>query len=243
MNSGGATQYDGAWEMEDIFDPAQGLRWTAKAEAGFTTTQIAANGMFYGDGTSSAIPLRLQEARAALFDPMPAPRFVDRQMIRTATATFNGKQLTCVLISTSKDKAALGRQWEETEECIDPQSGLLMVHSQIPGRYYAYEYGDTPQPGSYVMPKTVTVTEAGKTISVISVVSLEELSNADPSLFQPTAEMAAKGQSVAMGGAQKIVSVAGKSTSDVAQPVCVFGLVTSAGRTGGGTLAAALGSE
>src|SRR5579862_444433 len=39
VTSGGETQYDGAWEMEDVFDPAQGLRWTARAEAGFTTTQ------------------------------------------------------------------------------------------------------------------------------------------------------------------------------------------------------------
>jgi hypothetical protein len=229
VTSGGETQYDGAWEMEDMFDPAQGLRWTAKAEAGFTTTQIAANGMFYADGTSSTMPLRLQEARAALLDPIPSPQYVDREVIRTSTATFNGVELTCVLMSGSKDAAAAGRRWEETEECIDPQSGLLMVHSQIPGRYYAYEYGDAPQPGAYLLPKKVTVTEAGKTVSVISVVSLDELSSVDPSLFQPTEAMLAKGPSVAMAGAQKLASVVGKSASELTQPVCVFGLVTALG--------------
>jgi hypothetical protein len=229
VTSSGETQYDGAWEMEDVFDPTQGLRWTAKAEAGFTTTQIAANGMFYGEGTSSTMPLRLQEARAALFDPIPSARNVERQVVRTSAATFHGVQLTCVLFSGSKDAAIPGRRWEETEECIDPQSGLLMLHSQIPGRYYAYEYGEAPQPGAYLLPKTVTVTEAGKTVSVISVVSLEELSSVDPSLFQPTEAMLAKGPSVAMAGAQKIASVVGKSGSDVAQPVCIFGLVTATG--------------
>ena len=36
VTSSGETQYDGAWEMEDVFDPTEGLRWTAKAEAGST---------------------------------------------------------------------------------------------------------------------------------------------------------------------------------------------------------------
>jgi hypothetical protein len=175
------------------------------------------------------MPLRLQEARAALLDPIPSARNVERQVVRTSTATFNGVALTCVLFSGSKDAAIPGRRWEETEECIDPQSGLLMVHSQIPGRYYAYEYGEAPQAGAYLLPKKVTVTEAGKTVSVISVVSLEELSNVDAGLFQPSEAMLAKGQSVEMAGAKKIASVVGKSGSDTAQPVCIFGLVTAAG--------------
>jgi hypothetical protein len=235
VNSGGQTAYDGAWEMEDVYDPTEGLRWTAKAAAGYTTTQIVSNGMFYGAGTSSTIPLRLQEARAALFDPMPTAQNVDRQAIRTSTATFNGAQLTCVLLSGSKNATgAAGRSWDETEECIDPQSGLLRVHSQVPGRYYAYEYGaydaNIPQPGAYMLPRKVTVTEAGKTVSVISVESLQELSNADPSLFVPSEEMVAKGPSVAMGGAKKLSIVSGRGQSGaMAQPVCVFGLVTASG--------------
>ncbi len=76
--SGGQTEYDGAWQMEDVSDPLQGLRWTAKAAAGFTTTQISSNDMFYREGTASDIPLRLQEARAALFDPMPSPENASR---------------------------------------------------------------------------------------------------------------------------------------------------------------------
>jgi len=40
VNSGGETEYDGVWEMEDISDPKEGYRWTAKAAAGYSTTQI-----------------------------------------------------------------------------------------------------------------------------------------------------------------------------------------------------------
>jgi len=234
VNSRGETEYDGVWEMEDISDPKEGYRWTAKAAAGYSTTQISANGMFFGDGTLSTIPLRLQEARAALFDPMPAPRFVNRQLIRTSTSAFNGANLTCLLLSNSRNDvmAISGRSWDETEECVDPQTGLLQIHSQVPGRYYAYDYSNAPQLGNYILPRKVSVTEGGKTVSVITVESLSALDAVDPTLFAPTEQMLAKGPAVEMAGAQKITRflTRGKPKADATvQPVCVFGLVTPSG--------------
>ena len=235
VNSGGQTDYDGPWQMEDISDPKQGLRWTATASAGYTTIQISFKGMTFGTGTASTIPLRLQEARAALFDPIPAPGALNRAVIRTSTATFNGTQVTCVLLSGSEraTTAIPGRRWEETEECVDPQSGLLQVHSQVPGRYYAYDYSNPPHLGPYVMPRKVVVTEAGKIVSTISVDSLTELPSADPSLFVATAEMTEAGRAVGMAGAQKISRVLGSGTlraGGTARAVCIFGLVTSSGQ-------------
>src|ERR1700722_10529582 len=234
VNSGGQTEYDGQWEMEDRFDPQQGLRWTAKAAAGYTTTQISSKQMYYREGTANVIPLRLHEARAALFNPIPPGNF-DQDLIRTSTAKLNGIQVTCVLISSLGNTAtsAPGRRWEETEECIDPQSGLLQVHSQVPGRYYAYEYSNAPQLGSHVLPRKVIVTEAGKTVSEIDVKSLTDLPAMDSSLFIPTPEMKASGPAIAMAGAQKISRFVGQGpfpSGAMAQPVCVFGLVTPSGQ-------------
>jgi hypothetical protein len=235
VNSGGQTDYDGAWKIEEISDPELGLRWTATASAGYTTTHISSKGMTFGAGTASTIPLRLHEARAALFDPIPALGALNRAVIRTSTATFNGTQVTCVLLSGSESAVAAtpGRRWEETEECIDPQSGLLRVHSQVPGRYYAYDYSNAPRLRGYVMPRKVAVAEAGKIVSAISVDSLTELPTADPSLFVPTAEMKEAGRAVGMAGAQKISRVLGPGTFQAgatARAVCVFGLVTSSGQ-------------
>src|ERR1022692_1870015 len=132
VDSGGQTKFDGDWKMEDVFDPKQGLRWTAESSASYAITRISSNGMLYGEETASYIPLRLQEARAALFDPIPASGNAARSAIRTSNAVFNGTQLTCILLSGSAKapNATDGRHWEETEECIDPQSGLLRLHSQ-----------------------------------------------------------------------------------------------------------------
>jgi hypothetical protein len=129
--------------------------------------------------------------------------------------------------------AAPGRRWEETEECIDPQTGLLQVHSQVPGRYYAYEYSGAPQLNGYVLPRKVIVTEAGKIVSEISVDSLTALPAADPSLFTPTEEMKARGPAIAMTGAQKISRLLGRGpfrSGATAATVCVFGLVTPTGQ-------------
>src|SRR5215831_9281045 len=124
LNSGGQTQYDGDWQMEEIFDPRLGMRWTATAAAGYTTTRIAANQRFYSDGTANAIPLRLQQARSALFGPMATPQYADRDVIRTSAATLNGVPVTCVLLSGRGNPRteSTGRRWTESEECIDPQS-------------------------------------------------------------------------------------------------------------------------
>jgi len=231
VNSGGQTDFDGVWHMEDIFDPQQGLHWTAQATAGYSITEIIANGRFYADATQDYIPLRLHEARAALFAAMPSPADLVHDRIRTSASSFQGASLTCVLLSGSgmAASAAPERRWEETEECIDPQSGLLKVHSQAPGRYYAYDYSNAPQLAGHVLPSRITITEAGKTVSVISVDSLQQLPSVDPKLFIPTQQMLDRGRAVSMAGALKFSRVVGVSAG-APQTVCVFGLVTPSGQ-------------
>ena len=193
-DSQGQTNFDGAWELEDLFIPRQGLHWTAKAAAGYAITGIASKGELYGEGTANVVPLRLEEARGILLHPLPSADYANRESIRTATATFNGVAVTCVLLSSSKrpETPALGRRWDESEECIDPESGLLQMHSEVPGRYVVYDYKNAPGIGGHTLPRTVTVTEAGRVVSKISVEQLQEMPSADPRLFVPTDEMRAK---------------------------------------------------
>src|ERR1700733_12650720 len=55
VDSGGETQYDGAWEMEEIYGPGQGFRWTAKAAAGYTATQISLDKFSYREGPGNTL--------------------------------------------------------------------------------------------------------------------------------------------------------------------------------------------
>jgi hypothetical protein len=220
--------------MEDLFGPKLGHRWTAKAASGYTVTSVAAAGEIFGDGTASAVPLRLLEARGVLFDPMQSAAYADQGSIRTATATFHGSAVTCLLLSRSRNAAnlAAGRDWEETEECIDPQSGLLQVHSEVPGRYAVYDYSNAPQHVGHTLPRSVIISEAGRIVSKISVESLRGIPVVDPALFVPTDAMRAKGPAIAMTSATKIsrVQAQGPVTARMTlRPVCVFGMVTPSG--------------
>jgi hypothetical protein len=234
VDSRGQTNYDGAWEMEDLFVPKQGHRWTATTPSGYTTTAVAAAGEIYGDGTASVVPLRLLEARGVLFDPLQSPEYADRGSIRTSTAAFHGATVTCLLLSRSPNTARLapGRDWEEAEECIDPQSGLLQVHSQVPGIYALYDYTNAPQFGGHTLPRSVTITEAGRIVSKVSIESLGGITAPDPGLFVPTGAMKAKGPAVAMTSATKISRIHGQgplTSAATLRPVCVFGMLTPEG--------------
>jgi hypothetical protein len=234
-NSNGETNYDGAWTMEETFAPDLGLRWTAHGPSGYSITRISSQRGIFQEGGESVIPLRLQEVRGILFDPVQSPSYARRGTIRRVSSRFRGAAVTCVLLSGSniQSHAASGRDWDETEECFDPVTALLRMHSEVPGRYVVYDYPNVPQLGDLALPKTVTVSEGGRVVTTISVDSAELLASSDPGLFVPTNAMVARGTPTAIGTATKMVRVAGNApvTSGTAlNPICVFGVLSPAGR-------------
>jgi hypothetical protein len=226
VNSGGQTAHDGTWEMEDWYDPAVGRRWTAKAADGYSITRISTFGRMYGEESGTYVPLRLAEARAALFGPMPPVANANRGILRATTALYRGKTLTCVLMG-GRAGVAVGRRWGETEECIDTDSGLLVVHSLVPGRYYVYDYAGGSQLAGHALPHMIRITEAGTTVTTITVESLTELPGIDASLFAVPEAVRAEGRMPGLGGAQKVARLLGQAST--ASTVCVFGVVTAAG--------------
>ncbi len=232
VDSRGQTAYDGAWDLEDLFVPGQGLHWTAKTAAGFNITGIASSGKQYAESSAPTIPLRLEEARGILLHPLPSASYVNHESIRTAAASINGTPVTCILLSTSRAAIPpVGRAWEESEECIDPLTGLLQLHSEAPGRYVVYDYSDAPELAGHVLPRTVTVTEGGRVVSKINIDKLDGIPSADASLFTPTARMQTEGRATEMTSATKVSRSPRRLAPGVTvRPVCVFGVVTSAGQ-------------
>jgi hypothetical protein len=107
------------------------------------------------------------------------------------------------------------------------------MHSEVPGRYVVYDYSNAPELGGHVLPRIVTITEAGRVVSRISVEKLEEITTADPSLFVATESMRARGRSIEMTAATKISRVHGRgpfTSAMTVRPVCVFGIVTPSGQ-------------
>ena len=231
VDSLGQTNYDGDWQMEDIFSPGQGLHWTAKSAAGYTITGILRTNETWAEAAASVIPLRLQEARAMLYNPLPSVAYANSGSIRTLAAAFRGSPVTCVLLSRARNVSGSPAQrgWDESEDCIDPQSGLLQMHSEVPGRYAVYDYASPARLGSHILPRTVTVTEGGRVVSTISVEDLQAIPSVDPGLFVPTDGMK---PAVAMTAETRISRIQAQTpmTPDMTlRPVYVFGLATPAG--------------
>lgn len=235
VDSGGETEFDGAWQMEEMYVPGQGVRWTAQSSSGFSTVQIRAGKVAWAEGTSLLIPLRLHEARAALFGPIASAQFAAQDRIRTSSAVYNGVPVTCVLLSgrSSPAQAASGRGWQESEECIDPHTGLLQIHSLAPGSYAAYDYSNAVFLGERELPGKVTVREGGRVVMQLQVQSLVALPSADPALFAPSEQMKANPAAVLLGEARRVTifpnadAIAPGSTIS---PVCVFGVITPGGQ-------------
>jgi hypothetical protein len=233
VDSEGQMQYDGMWNLDETFRPGLGRRWTATAAAGYSTTRLDVNGLHYADGSADLIPLALHEARGALLGPMGETETLDHQLIRTATATLEGTPLTCILHSDLGVTPAEGegRGWKETEECIDSQSGLLHMRSLVPGRYEIFDYTDAAEFHGHILPRKVTITEAGKPVIKLQVESLKDIAAPDPALFAITETMKSTGPATILAGAKRFSIFHDRPRPNmVLHPVVVFGLLTPEGK-------------
>ena len=142
--------------------------------------------------------------------------------------------MTCLLLSDarrSSDAGAPGRLWLEREECLDPQTGHLLLHSPAPGLYVLYDFSQPVRFEGKELPGKMTVIENETTVIEERVESLEALPTVDPNTFTPTAQMRAQGPGTAMAGLQKIsLGTTRPSSSAAIQTVVIFGLLTPDGK-------------
>jgi hypothetical protein len=142
FTASGGLASDGIWTLEDIAPKGGGYRWTAQGpnySAINLYPESSANGL-YGNQPSGILPLRLLQVRSAIFFIYPGVG--TRASVRTAPGLLNGTQQNCVLIVIGAGNRSFtgGRNWEESEYCIDAQTGLLSQYSPAPGLFIRYDY-------------------------------------------------------------------------------------------------------
>ncbi len=190
FTSSGQTRYEGSGEMEETFVAFGKGRWTAHLGS-YSQVRIFAGPAAY-DQADVPIPLRIAMVRTAVFGPMPGNW--SHSLIRFAGAHWNGKEVTCALLSRFGDTSyTSGRRWTESELCIDPQTGLLQMASEAPGVYATYDYQSAVSFHGRTLPRNITVVEAGRTVLQIHVESLVDAAVADPQMFTPSQQMLALG--------------------------------------------------
>ncbi|MGA2882514.1 MAG: hypothetical protein ABSG13_26470 [Bryobacteraceae bacterium] len=173
----------GVWQMEDTSPGANLYRWTVQGPS-YSAVNLSANHIFYSSQPATGLPLRLVQAREAIFyaKPLVGPRAT----LRTANASLNGADLLCALIAHNAMSPAGtgGRLWEEEEYCVDSKAGTLVTYSPAPGSYIVYDYSKAVPFHGKLIPNGFTITQAGQTIVEAQTESVTAPAN-NPAAFQP----------------------------------------------------------
>jgi hypothetical protein len=162
----GGLASDGNWVLENISPGPRLYRWTVQGP-NYSAVRLfpdGTDGMLYGNQPSDFMPLRLAQVREALFGVYPAPG--PQASIRTATGSLNGQEQRCVLIAMGAGNRTFsgGRNWEESEYCMDAATGLLTTYSPAAGLYVHYDYSSALNFHGKTIPAGFTITQAGRTV-------------------------------------------------------------------------------
>jgi hypothetical protein len=224
FESNGATQNEGEGTLEELSDGNSHWRWTADLQQAHII-RIGADQRVYGG--PEPVPLRIQMVRSILLRPVvhDAAKFE----IRAADLKYDGKPLTCLLLSYSLPPNPAPRAWVEREDCIDRATGLLQMWSEAPGIYAIYDYSGAADFHGHLLPRQISVFEEGRLAVEIRVESLEDATGLDPTFFQPTPEMAEAGEAFTLTAAGRLgplrVDPSDAPTSRFYQPVIVHAIL------------------
>jgi len=228
VSSNGTTQFDGDWQMDMTHAPGLGTLITAET-ANYSVRHLRAGNIVY-QSPQGSMPLRLHEAIGHLLGSMESTSWTERDLIRTVQADVSGMSATCILLAgahQTREAGAPGRLWEEREECIDPQTGHLILHSPSPGLTILYDFAGSRHFHGKELPRKMTVMENGAIVMTEQVETLEDLPTLDASLFTPTAAMQPGG--TVMGSRFTMPLWIGRPTVPANQAVMVFGLLNPDG--------------
>lgn len=181
----------GAGVLQESWVSGRNWRWSA-VSGDYSNVQIASGGVVYGQNRAP-LPLHFKLLRDAIFAPAG---MAGRQMtLRTVNATWQGAAVTCILLSATRaqDTAAQGRQWYETEYCLNPQSGAIQIWSEAPGIYAIYNYANALSFHGRTLPGSITITENGKTVAEAQLTSITDADPSNLSLYTPTSQMESEG--------------------------------------------------
>jgi len=195
----------GSGQLRETWISGQNWRWDATL-GNYSLLRISSNGVAYDQQGPRPVPLRLKMISNAVLAPIQsaAPR---ASVIRTASVSRNGTQLTCILLSfpggqqiNAQQNTATAptgrRQWDETEYCIDPVTGLLNVFSEVPGMQVFYDYSNALKFHDRTLPGSVTISESGSPVVQAQLTSIEGTNPTDVTPFTPTAQMKALGPAI-----------------------------------------------
>jgi len=138
----GKLNYTGQGELTETWKSGQNWRVTEQI-GDYSLIRLGYSGKIADEHPVNLIPMRAQMLRnEVMWRASNTINSAGTSFIRTAASQWNGKPVTCILLSHASPVAAQApsRLWEETEYCIANDTGLLQIHSAAPGTYTVLGY-------------------------------------------------------------------------------------------------------
>ena len=141
--------------------------------------------MLYSNQPGGVLPLRLMQVREAIF--FNFAQIGPRLPLRTATGYVNGAEQRCVLLGSNVPGRPSdgGRGWDDSEYCVDSNTGLLTIYSPVPGLYVHYDYSNAITFHGKTIPGSFTISEAGRTVIEAKTESVSDPADPKSTLFDP----------------------------------------------------------
>lgn len=220
----GQLTYTGPGELTETWKSGQNWRVTERI-GDYSLVRVGYSGQIADEKPVSMIPLRAQMLRSeVMWRASSAVNTAGTAQIRTSASQWNGKPVTCVLISHVSGAAAQvqSRLWEESEYCIANDSGLLQTHSVIPGTYTVFDYGKNLTFHGKSLPDHITMYAAGAQANQADL-SIADFSADSAGLLIQTPEMLANGRpTTALSDSQVIpINIPNPGSTGIIQPVAL----------------------
>ena len=212
----GPVSHIGPGDMEETRTKTGARRWTGHL-GDFTLARLLPGPpQIFDLGSQGPIPMRMQMVRHTVLAPIEP--FSSAVPIRIANSSVNGTPVTCIL-AFGAGTTAPGRDWSESEYCIDSQTGLLRIASDVPGIYAVYDYSSPLEFNGHTLAGQITTSVAGAVVLQQSL-SIRNPDPIDPALWTPTKDMFQSGVSL-VPPTRRIQKRSASPTSTAAQPVIV----------------------
>ena len=234
FSASGSPSSDGVWNLEDVSPSAGVYRWTAQSPS-FSVINLFTGGLLYSSRPSGGIPLRLAQVREAIFFSfqMPGPQ----ASVRTGKGFLNGIAQNCILVAIGAGSQSFsgGRNWEESEYCMDANTGLLTTYSPVPGLFVHYDYSSGTNFHGKMIPSSFTITEGGHTVIEARTVSVKDPTGSNDSVFsiaglQPLGVGRAMNPHSRFRSIMQVPSQVAVNQAPGAQVVVLIGSVSQEGR-------------
>jgi Gram-negative bacterial TonB protein C-terminal len=242
FNASGNVAYKGSGDMEESWFAPFSFRWTAHL-GNFSLDRISNGQRVFDDQQPQFIPIRLQMLRGAIFWPINFQQA--HTLIRTASANWKGKELTCVLVSGEGSAATPtpGRRWVEREFCIEPKSGLLQVLSDAPGIYVLYDYSSPLRFHGRELARQFSVIEGGNQVLEARIESIGDPTSTAESLA-PSEQMKTHGPGPLLGGTIRFPRIVPLPPGAAfIQPVIIHAVLDRTGKVGEAEIVENSGAE